>query len=403
MNPRFLWAFFYAAVNVIALFYSLHTRELLGDGAGFAVQNESLLIVAALMLIASVAAMYAAFSLLVALTADARDRPGRPILMHTGLVVLIVAFIGYVQLTGLFVAGSSERGGTFVSALFVLFNVDLLFFIYYAASRDRPEFRVVGTLWLISVIQRGWFGYIFVVAALESIRIIRQRRMKLWWVLLVVLLVPAFPFLDALKVFVRLNPGVDLGRVIEIAPGLMQEASLTVADVVSTTVERIVGRIQVLSHAVIIMDNRHFFQSAVESAAVAPFWKEGLFGVLYDRLAEVPRMPESSQLLASFIVPETSSAWNVNPSLVGWFYIYAGFFPITLLYVAGLCCLSVILMKRISDSRAARDALWFYWLIFLLPGWISQFASFVATMLMVVVLGSSVRTVRMLIVDRYRV
>ena len=393
MNPKVIWGVFYLAVNAVALLYSLSTGELLGDGAGFPISQPDRLYLAFFLIAASIVALYVTFDLLCRVRVAVRETrlDGHALDLAFGLLILL--FVAYVQLTGLFVAGSAERGGTLLSAFFVLFNVDLLFLIYYAAGRHHAGFPFVTAVWLLSVIQRGWFGYIFLVVALESVRLIRRGRVNPLWVLLLLVLVPAFPILDAVKVFIRLNPGMQVGDLLAIVPGLVSDVEIDVLEVLPVLVEKIVGRLQVLTHAYLVIDNQDFFLAEVEDRGVMAFWREGIFGVFYDRLFAIERLPESSQLLATFIAPETESAWNVNPSLVGWLFIYRDTLPFALGYLLLLCTVSFMLMKKISNTRHARDALWFYWLVLLIPGWVSQFASFVATMLLFVFVVALARAI----------
>jgi hypothetical protein len=397
MNPRVIWGVFYLTVNAVALLYSQSTGELLGDGAGFPIVDSDRLYLAFFLVAASIVALYVVFDLLCRVRIavhQARLDGHAPDLAFGALILL---FVVYVQLTGLFVAGSAERGGTLFSAFFVLFNIDLLFLIYYAACRHHAGFSFVAGVWLLSVIQRGWFGYIFLFVALESVRIIRRGRVKPLWVLLLLLLVPTFPFLDAVKVFIRLNPGMEVGELLAIVPRLVADMEIDLVEVLPVLVEKIVGRLQVLTHAYLVIEDQDFFLAEVEGRGVMAFWREGLFGVLYDRMFAIERLPESSQLLATFIVPDTQSAWNVNPSLVGWFFIYGDALPFALVYVLLLCVASFVLMKKISNTRHARDALWFYWLVLLVPGWISQFASFVGAMLLLLVVAASARSLSRLL------
>jgi len=178
---------------------------------------------------------------------------------------------------------------------------------------------------------------------------------------------------------------------------MVADLEIDLVEVLPVLVEKIVGRLQVLTHAYLVIDNQDFFLAEVEGRGVMAFWREGLFGVLYERMFAIERLPESSQLLATFIVPDTQSAWNVNPSLVGWFFIYGDALPFALVYILLLCAASFVLMKKISNTRHARDALWFYWLVLLVPGWISQFASFVGAMLLLLVVAASARSLSRLL------
>ena len=390
-NPRILWLAIYLVANVAALLWCLATGELMGDGAGFSVNDVALLWKAFWLLVIAMLGLYGLFGLMCRIDFGLRPRRPDSRLFGTALSVLLVCFICYVQVTGLFVAGSAERGGTIASALFVLFNVDLLFLIFYATSRGDAGFRWVALLWLVSIVQRGWFAYIFILAAMEMLRMIRHGRLRLRWVVAMAFFALAFPFLDALKIFIRINPGVDVIQMISEAPAILAGVDLTAREGLAFLYERVVGRIQVLSHAYLMMEHAPYFRMAIDNELVAGFWSEGYFGLLYDRFFGHERLPGSAQMLAEFIAPNLDSAWNVNPSIVGWFYAYAAWFPLTLLYVGFLCVASFLLLGRFASDRHARDAMWSYWVVFLVPGWVSQFASLLGALLLLTAIDVLVR------------
>lgn len=390
-NPRILWLAIYLAANVAALLWCLATGELMGDGAGFAVNDVELLWKAFGLLVIAMLGLYGLFNLLCRIDFGLPSRKPDSRLFGTALAALLVSFICYVQVTGLFIAGSAERGGTLASALFVLFNVDLLFLIFYATSRGDTGFRWVALLWLVSIVQRGWFAYLFILAAMEMLRLVRHGRLRLRWVVAMALVALAFPFLDALKIFIRINPGVDLMEMISEVPAILANVDLSAREGLAFLYERVVGRIQVLSHAYLIMEHGPYFRMAIENELVGGFWNEGYFGLLFDRLFGHERPPGSAQVLAEFIAPNLDSAWNVNPSIVGWFFVYAASFPLTLLYVGLLCVASFVLLGRFASDLHARDALWSYWVVFLVPGWVSQFASLLGALLLLTAIDVFVR------------
>ena len=167
-NPRTLWATAYVLINVLASGMVLSQGQLLGDLAGETPRDPDGFAVTTALLCSAIALLLIFFN--ATLRVDAGLRPLRHDRRKVGLMLAVAqsAFILYVQQTGLFIAGSSERGGSLISAFWVLFNTDALFIIYYGACRDAPFFRLNLVLWIISFVQRGWFGYLFFVVALES-------------------------------------------------------------------------------------------------------------------------------------------------------------------------------------------------------------------------------------------
>lgn len=388
-SPRTLWALAYAAVNVVALGIVAAQQELLGDLAGFALRSTAALAGTTALLLGAIGGLLWFYNAS-ARTALCRPLP-RPRIDGDGMGIVmacaLVAFIGYVWHTGLFVAGSSERAGSAASAFWVVFNVDALFFIYYGAQRETRLFRFNLVLWVLSFMQRGWFAYFFFIIALESFRLIRQRRLTLRKLLLVVPLLAVYPLLDLVKVYVRLADAVAPADAIDFVLQSAAAADFSWLTSLGLSVEKIIARLQVLSHAQAIFDHAVHFEQASRTGGLGAFWKEGILGIVWDRLSGQPHLPEAAQALAAFIAPDLDSGWNVNPSLVGWLGLYADMLPLALLYLVLLCLASVALGQMISQTLFFRDVLWFIWLSFLVPGWIAQFISVLVAMVIYLALA----------------
>jgi hypothetical protein len=387
MNPRLIWALFYVVMNGAALIYGLATGELMGDGATFMVRDIPLFITCFALLGLSIFFLYGFYHGISRVSLPISTMRLNEKALSYLFLSYIVFFIGFVYATGLFIAGSAERGGNAVSALFVLFNVDLFFFLYYACCRQSPRYFPVTCVWLVSVIQRGWFGYVFILIALESFKLIRAGRIKPSWVIAGAILVVAYPFVEAFKVLIRLNPDINIVKILSMVPDMQASSAIDLGETLQFVFEKVVGRVQVLAHSYLIMDNHRYFEIAMEHGENVPFWKEGIAGVMLDRMFGVNRLSESSALLAVFIVPGNQSAWNVNPSVVGWLSIYSGSLPQAIVYILLLAAASYALMKKLSDTIHSRDVLWFYWLVFLIPGWISQFSSLIIAMILFIFLN----------------
>lgn len=387
MNPRLVWALFYVVMNAAALIYGLVTNELMGDGATFKVVHFDRFVGCFVLLCIAILLLYWLFGIISRVELPVIAVNLNQVALSYLMICYIGFFISYVAATGLFIAGSAERGGNALSALFVLFNADLLFFLYYACCRHSRQFGLVAAIWLVSVVQRGWFGYIFILIALESFALIRSGRIRPKWVLFGVVLVFVYPFIEAFKVLIRLNPDLSIVKVLSMIPNMESSNLFDFGQTFQFVFEKVVGRMQVLAHSYLVMDNHRYFEMAVEQGQTVPFWKEGLVGVMLDRIFGATHLLESSELLALFIVPDNTSAWNVNPSIVGWLSIYSDTLPQALVYVISLAVASFALMRKISDSTHARDVLWFYWLMFLIPGWISQFNSLLVAMLIFIALN----------------
>jgi hypothetical protein len=62
--------------------------------------------------------------------------------------------------------------------------------------------------------------------------------------------------------------------------------------------------------------------------------------------------------------------------------------PQAIVYIILLAAASYALMKKLADTVHSRDVLWFYWLVFIIPGWISQFSSMIMAMIMFILLNT---------------
>jgi hypothetical protein len=122
------------------------------------------------------------------------------------------------------------------------------------------------------------------------------------------------------------------------------------------------------------------------SSLLVPFWKEGIFGIALDRIFDVEHYSELPQAFARILVPDMVSSWNVNPSLVGWYFVYLDSLPFTFLYSMMLCVVMVFLGRLISKEHVFGDFVFFIILSLMLPGWVAQQVSFIFGMFFYLIL-----------------
>lgn len=390
LNPRVLWASVYAISNIAAFVIILEQGVLIGDLDGFAAPSAVDLAVTLLMVCGSIFGLLGihAFLCRVRLSSSRQSIVGSR--MAPYMTVLLLIFIVYVAHTGLFIAGSTERGGSVVSALWVVLNVDALFFVYYATCREDRGFKFNLLLWVISFLQRGWFAYLFFVIGMESFRIIREKRLFRWRSFIVLLpFIAVYPFLDLVKVYVRVSESITLSDAVGIVENGLSMADFSWINSFQLAGEKIIGRVQLISHAEVVRDNISYF-SALSEVALNPFWKEGVLGIVFARIFGEPPGAEAGQALASFIAPSLDSSWNVNPSLIGWLSMHLDALPFAIIYLICLCVVSVWLHQQLTRSEASFDRLWFIWLSMLIPGWIAQFVSILLAQAIFVLVARSV-------------
>ena len=376
-NPRLIWAIIYLLFNTIAFIWILETGYLMGDGEGIPLYNRNLLAFSAFLVSMSIAMIFLLFSFCGSIKLIPVKIDINPKLISIFLLLYYSLFIFYVGLTGLFVAGNSERGGNALSALFVVLNADILFILYYATCRESRYYKYVASIWMASVIQRGWFAYIFVIVGLESFRYIRNGGIRIWHILVILVLVAGYPLIDAVKVYIRIGGGFDIVEFSNIALSQASVVGTSWLETFASIIEKIVGRIQVVSHAYVIIENIGYFYYQLNNEFLNNFWKEGIFGLIFDAFFQLDRVKDVPQHLALYIAPDLESSWNVNPSLVGWVSIYGEYLFLPLAYIGLICVISYLAMSMIGQSQNAYDTLWFIWLIYLIPGWIAQFMGFI--------------------------
>lgn len=377
INPRTLWALLYAGVNIIAYAIILTQGALMGDLASFAVPPSFDLTLTLLMVCASIFGLLGLHAMFGRLRIPSHRRAIDVRRVSPFMTLLLLMFIVYVAQTGLFIAGSTERTGSIASAFWVIFSVDSLFLAYYAACRETRGFKFNLLLWVLSFLQRGWFGFLFLIIAIESVRLIREKRLfNLRALIVVLLLIAAYPLLDLLKVYVRTSGSISFGDAINVIEHGGYFSNSTPFESLQLASEKIVGRIQLISHAQVVTDHLAYF-GALSEHRLKPFWQEGVVGVILARLTGQEAGAEPAQALASFIAPNLEGSWNVNPSLVGWLAMNLNMLPLAIAYVICLCFMSAWLHKQMSRSEVSYDRLWLIWLIMLIPGWIAQFVSFV--------------------------
>ena len=230
----------------------------------------------------------------------------------------------------------------------------------------------------------------FFIIGMESFRLIREKRLFRWRVLIVLLpFIAVYPFLDLVKIYVRVSESMTPSEVIGIFENVLSESDFSWLDSVQLAGEKIVGRTQLISHAQIIKDNTSYF-GALSEQALNSFWEEGVIGIIIARLSGKEHGAEAAQALASFIAPNLDSSWNVNPSLVGWLGMHLDTLPFAIAYVICLCVVSAWLHQQLTRSEASFDRLFFIWLTMLIPGWIAQFVSILVAQAVFLVVARSV-------------
>jgi len=388
-NPRAAWLSLFLAINVIGSYIIFDGNALLGESGELPLYDRSSVLTALLMVLATyigiqVFVLPLFLRLKITGARSFRIRPNR--IVGITLFTLQALFIIFFTVTGTFVANSSERLGSPLSALWVIINVDALFFIYYGFYRDSKLFWPNLIIAVVSNIIRGWTGIFIIIAFMESARLMRGGKMSVRLIAFAVLLLAIFfPVIQFTKFQTRL-----------IASGLSQEASLLelasntspniqVSDyleLIAESGQQIITRIHLVSSTIVVNQKLDNFIESVEAARIVQFWKEGIYGLAFDRLTGQLPLPNLGVALAMAITGENEVYWNSNPGYLAWILIEPLYAPIYLFYTLGLLLIWVYVIKKLNGDTQAKDMLWFASLLYFPPGWIASCVLFTHSLLL---------------------
>lgn len=346
-------------MNIIAAFYIVNEQyKLIGDLSGFK-SSPDVIAQSIILITLSLIFLSLLFDSLEKIKPLFNVKTDNSIAI--AIIIFEVSFISYVYTTGYFIAGNIERAGSILSAIFVIINVDVLVLVFLTHCKKSKFKKIIVLLWVISFLQRGWISYLFILIILffvdQRLRKIKLNKIYIFTTILILCL----PFVENIKNNIR--SGVD------------NDNYITYVDSLGAQFLKVVGRVQTLSHVSFILDNSDKLQQAKNNEQSTDFYEENFANVFIKKVSEDYDKINTSDLLAKFISPELDSAWNVNPSLIGWVIIQDDFYIIPIIWIILLCLMFTLLSKAISDDEYTMNMRWILWLIFLFPGWIFQFSS----------------------------
>jgi len=405
-KPRNAWLWLYVAVNIIAAWMMFDSGELIGDPKGNPLYDVGALWIAtSLVVLSYVLILGPLFNALDKIAVRPLnvgvDEPRVATRIGQVLIVLQLGFMAFNVVTGVNIAGSNTVGtDSPLAILWVFVPVDTLFFIYYGLYRDTPYFKPNAAIWLVSNLIRGWAGMYFFILFFEWCRGTRGKKLKLKILLLALVgVLVLYPVLTNVKWLFRLSAsGVPLG---DLANSLFENSSdIDYFSMIGDGIEHLIGRLQVTSLVVEVMRLRDLLQAKFAMGEFAPFWAEGLHGIIYDRLFVGEKSVSIGVAFTQYGTFDWDTAavgdWNTNIGYVGWLFIAPHLIPAYLAYTLLLTFLSVYLLKKIGITELGRDMLWLAWLVYLLPPWFAVFTTFIYSLAVFLVIKVAVtRSLRM--------
>ena len=387
-NPRTIWLLLFCIINALGFAMMSSSGFLLGDMDGFAIYNEYNLFYATMLTIFSYFIILGPIFWICAKiktpvltlrnsTEDAAN--------HIGMLIFIVQIGFYIfnYINDVNIASSGNiRSESAFNLLWVFLPADTLFLIYYAIHRGNKKWFFPNLIvWMASNTSRGWVGFILAIAFFEFCRMYRNGSLTFKKAaILTAAGIALFPILNGVKWIIRGSAAntLDLSEFIyPITDAIGRDGYISL---VSKGLSDIVGRIQTVSNLYTSMELGPILRSAYDSGNFIPFWKEGIFGIAYDRLFYGTKGVPLNVVFpwyAGLGNHENLGGWNVNTGFSTWFFIKPELGLFFILYVFFLCALSSILMKTISSKPSAMDGLWLAWLVFILPPWLGAFTGYI--------------------------
>ena len=387
MYPRRPWLWLLIIVNVIAALIMYETGEMVGDLVGASLYSyEALFWATSLVVLSYLLLLGPFFNFITGIKIKKLNLRVDEVVMGERLGAILVFFqIAYLVYTlsyGLNIAGSApNKASTPLSIFFVLVPPEALFLVYYGMYRESRYFSVNLLVWITSSVLRGWSGIFLVIIFLEWCRMSRTNKINKYYVsVAVVVVVVSYPLISNFKWLIRSfgSDGYDfLGVVLGVADNL---ASSDYFDLITIGLTHLITRLQTVSLLVETMRLSDLLQAKFELGAFAPFWKEGLHGVVYDRALGIDQLLIGTAFTQYMETPYYTielGAGNVSLGYPGWFFIAPLLTPFYLAYTFMLAYLSHYVFSKLGESQFAKDVLWYSWFGYLLAPWFSVFINFI--------------------------
>jgi hypothetical protein len=390
-HPRAAWLLLYVIVNAFSAYVIYDGNALLGESQELQLNDRDSVLPSLFIVISTyvglLAFVFPLFSKLkLSRASNISVRPDSAV--GITLFVLQVLFIVFFTMTGTFVAGSTERSDSPLSALWVIISVDSLFFIYYGFYRNSKLFWPNLLIAIVSNILRGWTGIFSILAFMESARLMRSGRLRTRLVATAFLAVTiSFPIIQLVKLQTRFMASglAQDASFLELAAETIRDMKLSdYVDMLGASGMQIVSRLHLVSTTIGVQQNQGFLTKGIESGNVAPYWKEGIYGIAFDRITGQAPLNNLGQALAASIDSSQNDevSWNSNPGYFAWMYIEPESAPLYLLYTLGLLYACMYMVKKLNGGLQAHDMLWFACLSYLVPGWIASFVLFTNSLLL---------------------
>jgi hypothetical protein len=384
----------YIVSNIWAAFTMIDRDELIADHAGWPAPEAADIAVACIFVVLLYASLLFVF----------REKKVVPLgfgrllasapLSATILAIQSVFFLFVLAFGAGAAGGDAEKAGGALRFLFYIVNPDMLFLIFFGATMyggDQVKYRRANLLlFMVSNFVRGWLGQLLVVVFIYAIVWLEKQASMRWsaWDVMKLTIVSAIGFVFAsflLHMKIALRLGLD--AVLEVL------SNIDFFDVVSAFFEVLFARLQMLSTVLFQVTKQQELTRFIDDGVVGSYYTDGLPQQTFFKLMGINPGENLNLFLWKNYIPGDfpEAQTTVQPGLVGWTYILPSYSLVFfVLYLALLIFINVRLVRYLG-GKGLRHLSWFSIMLFLVPGWLGAYVSFLWTMLVFCVMAYIIR------------
>ena len=183
---------------------------------------------------------------------------------------------------------------------------------------------------------RGWSGVFLTIVFLESCRLIRSNKVKIYqFILVLLILIPLYPLILLLKLFIRGNLTNGLLSFYEnINENLIDLLPFGgFIEIINNSTEQLFQRLHLLSSAIATYQLSERLSIDYYSGELIPFWLEGLHGSAIFRILDINTNVNLGVALAKYMDPLSIDVnWNTNSTILGWLFVLPEYAAVYFIY-----------------------------------------------------------------------
>lgn len=388
----------YVVSNIWAAFDIIDRDVLTGDHAGWPAPAAADILIA----LGLVVAVYVGLLFLVKEKKHCEPKflavIQSPTLSLTILALQTVFFAFVIIFSAGAAGGDMDKGGGALRFLFYLVNPDMLFVIFYAATMLVPggvKYRKLNlVLFFVSNLARGWIGQTLVIVFLLAINWVRTSGQSISGKKLASLTVFGLIFFVLASFLMHIKIALRLGgeAILEIL------SNLSFYDVISTFFETLFSRLQLISTVSFQITKKEELSRFLDNGILDNFYTDGLPQQTIYKVLGIDSGENLNLFLWKYYIPGDffEAQTTVQPGLVGWLYLLS--LPAVIAFICYLAALIYINMRLIGriGGNGLRYLSWFSIMLYLIPGWLGAYVSFLWSLMIFLIIVSVIEDRRVI-------